>query len=267
MGRHVIAFIVLGISIVSSSCNSAKNMIDREVGYTSVTFKKKCLEIHERLAPRQYEGSSDISIITLITDESINIIPEWCFSRMPKLKEVLIKGKDVVVEPNAFYACKNLQKVNLDNVIKCGENAFKMTSVDSVNLNRCEYIEDFAFANCKILRYASFSDSLKYIGDFAFSSDTALIKINVPNGEIGNCSFMGCTKLKDVTLGGVSVIGESAFLDCSSLCEITIPESVIDIKSEAFAGCSNLKVVNIANRKAVIANDAFDNKTIIKYRN
>ena len=105
-----------------------------------------------------------------------------------------------------------------------------------------------------------------HIGDFAFSSDTALVKINVPSGEIGSCSFMGCNKLQDVTLGNVSVIGESAFLDCTSLHEITIPKSVLEIKSEAFAGCSNLKVVSVLNRHTIIANNAFDNSTIIEYK-
>lgn len=78
---------------------------------------------------------------------------------------------------------------------------------------------------------------------------------------------MGCSKLHDVTLGNVSVIGESAFLDCTSLCEITIPESVLEIKSEAFVGCSSLKVIRVLNRRTQIAENAFDNNTIIEYQN
>lgn len=266
MGRKIITIIILCFSIISSSCSSAKEVARNDLSLTYTTDSNITnLEIKEKLVPRQYEGSNDSSITAITTDESVDTIPKWCFSRIPSLNEVIIQGKDVVVESNAFYACKNLQKAYLDNVTKCGESAFKMTNIDSVSLKRCEYIEDFAFANCNTLCYVSLSDSLKQIGDFAFSSDTALVKINVPNGEIGSCCFMGCTQLHDVKLAKVSVIGESAFLDCTSLYEITIPESVLEIKSEAFAGCSNLKVVRVANRQTVIANNAFDSNTVIEY--
>ena len=267
MDRKGIVLIILCVLIISSSCSYAKKVLGNGVSHTFTTFNnKKSLEIHERLVPRQFEGLCDSTIVTIIANESIDTIPEWCFSRIPSLEEVILRGKNIVVESNAFYACKNLQKVNLSNVIKCGENAFKMTAIDSVSIIKCKYIEDFTFANCNSLCYASFSDSLKHIGDFAFSSDTALVKINVPNGEIGCCSFMGCSKLQDVTLGNVSVIGESAFLGCISLREITIPESVIEIKSEAFAGCHNLKIIRLLNNHTIIANNAFDNNTIIKYK-
>ena len=268
MSRKLTIFITLCFLTISNSCNTAKVIVGSDKSNTSATDNNRiCLEIKENLVPRQYEGSNDSSIISIITGESIDTIPEWCFSRIPSLKKVILQGKNVVVESNAFYACKNLQKINLDNVIKCGENAFKMTTLDSVCMSRCEYIEDFAFANCNCLRHVSFSDSLRYIGDFAFASDTALVAINIPNGEIGRCSFMGCSKLKDVKLGNVTEIGESAFLDCTFLYEITIPESVLEIRSEAFAGCSNLKVVRVTNRQTIIANNAFDSNTIIKYKN
>lgn len=269
MNRKVIVLIVLCALIMLSSCGSARGINGvNGTNYASAIFNdKKCLEIYNKLYPRQYEGFSDSTMITIIAGESIDTIPEWCFSRIPLLNEFIIRGKNVVIEPNAFYACKNLQKVNLNNVIKCGENAFKMTAVDSVCMIRCEYIEDFAFANCNFLHCVSFSDSLRHIGDFAFSSDTALVEINIPNGIIGSCCFMGCSNLQNVTLGNVSVIGESAFLNCTSLHEITIPETVVEIKDGAFSGCTNLKVVKVLNRRTIIANNAFDNGKIIRYLN
>ena len=268
MSRKLIIFITLCFLIISNSYNTAKEIVGSDKNNTTATDNNRiCLEIKEKLVPRQYEGSNDSSLITIITSEAIDTIPEWCFSRISSLKVVLLRGKDIVVESNAFYACKNLQTINLNNVIECGENAFKMTSIGSVRMEMCECIEDFAFANCTKLREVSLSESIKKIGDFAFSTDTALVKINVPNGVIGSCCFMGCSKLKDVKLGNVTVIGESAFLDCTSLKEITIPESVIEIKGEAFAGCSKLQIVRVFSRKTKIANNAFDDNTIIEYIN
>lgn len=267
MNRKIIILIILCALIIVNSCGSTKEMISLNVDSFSASLNEnKNFSINKKLAPRQYEGSNDSTLISIIINESIDTIPEWCFSRIPSLEAVLLKGKDIVVESNAFYACKNLQTINLNNIIKCGENAFKMTSIGSVRMELCENIEDFAFANCSKLREVSLSESIKKIGDFAFSADTALVNIYVPNGEIGSCCFMGCNQLQSVRLGNVSIIGESAFLDCTSLKEITIPESVIEIKGEAFSACTNLKVVRVLNRRTKIANNAFDDNTIIEYK-
>lgn len=264
MEKKVILFVALYVLIMFRLYSSVIGV--NSTNYPPATFNSlNCLKINEKLSPRQYEAFSDSAVISIIAGESIDTIPEWCFSRIPSLKEFIIRGKSVIVESNAFYACKHLQKVNLDNVMKCGENAFKMTAVDSVCMNRCEFVEDYAFAHCSSLRHVSLSDSLRYIGDFAFSSDTTLVEINIPNGIIGNGSFMGCSNLQNVTLGKVSVIGEYAFLDCTSLCEITIPESVLEIKSEAFSGCTNLKIVRLLSKRTKIANNAFIDGIVKEY--
>lgn len=45
----------------------------------------------------------------------------------------------------------------------------------------------------------------------------------------------------------VSGIGDNAFLDCDGLTSVTIPNSLISISAEAFAGCKNIKSLNIDN--------------------
>ena len=51
------------------------------------------------------------------------------------------------------------------------------------------------------------------------------------------------------TLGGkpVTSIGEEAFVDCSGLTSVTIPNSVTSIGDGAFIGCSGLTSVTIPN--------------------
>ncbi len=55
----------------------------------------------------------------------------------------------------------------------------------------------------------------------------------------------------------VTIIGEGAFRNCSSLTNITIPESVTSIGSSAFRGCSNLTSVIIPNSVISIGESAF----------
>lgn len=57
---------------------------------------------------------------------------------------------------------------------------------------------------------------------------------------------------------GVEVIGNSAFLFCSSLTSINIPSSVTNIGDLAFEGCSSLISVNISNSVTNIGDLAFN---------
>lgn len=60
--------------------------------------------------------------------------------------------------------------------------------------------------------------------------------------EIGEAIFNGCTSLTDVTIpDSVYAIGCS-FQDCVNLTELTLPDSVTEIGENAFYGNYNISV-------------------------
>lgn len=63
---------------------------------------------------------------------------------------------------------------------------------------------------------------------------------------IESSAFMNCTSLAEVTIpNSVTNIGNNAFRGCTSLTEVTIPNSVTSIGNNAFEDCSNLTSVTI----------------------
>ena len=75
---------------------------------------------------------------------------------------------------------------------------------------------------------------------------------------IGDYAFMGCSSLTSVTIpNSVTSIGSSAFHSCSSLASITIPNSVTSIRGMTFAYCDSLTSVIIPNSVTSIGGSAF----------
>ena len=76
--------------------------------------------------------------------------------------------------------------------------------------------------------------------------------------EIPDYAFLGCSSLKKVILPeGLVKIGFQAFSECSSLKEIHLPDSLEDIGSNAFTYCSDLDNVTFPNNLKHIGHNAF----------
>ena len=75
---------------------------------------------------------------------------------------------------------------------------------------------------------------------------------------IGDSAFMNCSSLTSVTIpDSVTGIGNDAFLCCSSLTNVIIPDSVTSIGYRAFDGCSSLTSITIPNSVTSIGILAF----------
>ncbi len=66
--------------------------------------------------------------------------------------------------------------------------------------------------------------------------------------SIGKDAFVGCTELTSISIpNSVTSIGRYAFYGCTSLTGVTIPNSVTRILDYTFSGCSGLTSVTIGN--------------------
>ena len=103
--------------------------------------------------------------------------------------------------------------------------------------------------------------SVTSIGEWAFSSCSALTAVTIPDGvtSIGSNAFRSCSSLTAVTIpASVTNIGIWAFSWCSQLTAVTIPEGVATIGNYAFGYCSSLTAVNIPASAINIGDWVFD---------
>ena len=96
----------------------------------------------------------------------------------------------------------------------------------------------------------------KFLGPDGSAKSTGSYDIKIPekihekSGDytvtaIGNRAFWECTSLKEVTIPqSVTSIGDKAFYDCRGLTSVTIPQSVTSIGDHAFGECIHLKTLS-----------------------
>ena len=76
--------------------------------------------------------------------------------------------------------------------------------------------------------------------------------------SIGESAFLGCRGMTELTLpNSVTSIGESAFKGCSGLTELTLPNSVTSIGTGTFADCSGMTELTLPDSVASIGDGAF----------
>ena len=200
--------------------------------------------------------------------------------------EVLENGTLEITSCDNYMSTGKLEipsEINGKPVTKIGEEAFRETAITEVVIPEGVIsVEDLAFSSCKGLTKATLPDSLAHLGNRAFAWCTVLTEVEIPDKliDIGATPFYdtawltakqeenplvivngilidGATCSGSVTIpDSVIRVGADAFC-WSTLTEVVIPDSVIDIENRAFEDCSSLVKVEIPDNGVNIGDDAF----------
>ena len=215
--------------------------------------------------------------------QGVTSIPESVFSGCSNLKSVTINSNAIVSHNyNALNESTSIRKifgsqvqryVIGDSVTSIGILAFKDCSgLTSVTIgNSVTSIGESAFSGCSSLTSATIPNSVKSIGRYAFggcnlntinfkgSLEDWLKKTWSPAYFYHNyqLQFDGVLKKNIVIPNSVTNIKDNAFEGCSSLTSVTIDNNVTSIGLRAFLSCSSLTSVTIPNSVTSIANSAF----------
>ncbi len=148
------------------------------------------------------------------------------------LKNLSIDAQgDIELSPKMVTDCENLEEVHL------GSGITNYTVTDKVIYQTIEGEKTLiCYPAGKTDDVFTIPNGVTAIDSFAFSQNQIIRKVVMPSGlkKIGSYAFLNCLRLSSVELPGtLEQISNNAFESCN-LNEITIPESIKIIDSDAF---------------------------------
>lgn len=190
------------------------------------------------------------NITFVAVSDDVTEVPEEEFRDCKSLKRVVFGENVEDIGSFSFYNCNRLNKIDFSKCKKLsyiGENAFSKSSILSVKLpDTLNYVDRFAFRECKSLQYAKLPSDILVIEDGLFDGCYALDDVTIPSRikRVGKYAFSE-TSISEIELPNtVESLGRFAFYK-TKLNSITIPDSVKYINRKCFADCESLTDVTI----------------------
>lgn len=210
--------------------------------------------------------NSDVKRIDLRYNTQMTTIAESAFEACYGLEEVILPPTLRTIADSAFIECESLKAIDLpDTVTTIDDLAFDgCIALTSITLpSKLATIGECAFSGCENLSgVITIPDSVVELGNATFIYCTALESATLGKGitEITEFMFQKCKNLKDITIAAeakITLIGDSAFSDCSSLTKFVAPDTVTEIENAAFYRCSALSSMTIGKATTTIGNNVF----------
>ena len=262
------------------------------------------------IGKQTFKGCTSLSSI-LLPDTLINIDDE-AFAECTSLTEITLPESLISIGKNAFSNCLGLQVIELGSNVEeiNGESFNNMESLESIFVSEDNpyfttidgnlYSKDgkvlIKYASGKTEEVFNIPDSVEVISEYAFDNAKSLKKINISNNlyEIKTNGIYQCENIEyttlddifylgnennpyqillsmtdltksDITLPeGVQIICSNAFQDCINLVSIKMNDGLTSIGDSAFSGCTSLETINLPSSLITIGDRAFYNCSSLK---
>ncbi len=217
----------------------------------------------------------------------VQIIGTSAFSLCKNLASVTIGSGVQFIEPRAFYNCQKLNNLFIPPSVHTIRDEAFLDCYGLENLTLSEGLNEIkteAFHYCKALLKVIIPHSVTSIGNEAFSDCSSLTNLVIGDGVtwMGNSAFAGCRKLEHVHLGSsltslpyhcfgsaislkelvildnITFLGDLSLSYCTSLTNLTLPQTLIHIGKSALDSCTSLEHLSLPRELASIGAYAFN---------
>ena len=254
----------------------------------------------------EHEGETDIlEIPAEIDGYPVTTIHEAALGGTGVREEIILPDTVTTLAPKAFWQStvrritlpEGLKTISTSAFIRC-RNLVEIHLPDSL-----ETIESWAFNGCSSLEDLDIPEGVKRIGNAAFIGCTSLQRMRIPASVefVGMQAFNRCTQLEEIIVAeenahyqvvegallntsgedflqyflgspasrysvpaSVKDIHTGAFAEASNLEEVIIQGSPDFLRSETFMDCENLRKVVLPSSLRLITNSAFANCTSLE---
>ena len=219
-----------------------------------------------------FAGCSGLTNINI--PNSVTTIGYKAFNNCSGLTTINIPNSVTTIKPYAFSGCSNLATIsvasdnpkydsrnNCNAIIETATNTLIAGCMNTTIPNSVTSIGQGAFSGYSSLTTINIPNSVTAISNYAFRDCSSLTTINIPNSVINiGCQAFDGTSWYDNQPDGLVYAGLVAYEYKGTMPEetsITLREGTTGIADAAFIGCSNLTTVSIPNSVTYIGEGAF----------
>ena len=248
----------VSLSTVSAAAGDSYNYTTLEDGTLSITG---------------YTGSeANLTIPAELDGVAVTSISENAFQSKTGIVSVTIPEGITQIGARAFYDCTQLGNIDIPSTLESvAANSFENTAYfnNAGNWNgSCLYLEDVLLCSVPSQSAQLFVEyGTRVIASAALAFNGNLTTINLPDTVeiMGDGAFLGCTSLTSILLPqGLQTVSEAAFAYCESLKEVTFSDSVTEIAAGAFGFCTSLEELVLPPSLRVIREQAFLGDTSLR---
>ena len=235
-------------------------------------------ETATQIGAQAFRGCSSLKNICLPSE--LKVLPMNCFMNCDSLKNIALPEKLERIEKGAFSNCSGLKGIDLPETLTyIGACAFQNTTFTKIKIpDSVKYIGDSAFSqeillgeNARGLETFEFSENLRldFMDENVFHG-TKWYEAQ-PDGYIvfNNMLYRYKGEMPENTEitsfpEGITRIAAGAFYKCKNIVSIVLPDGLEEINKSMFEQCSSLQTIQIPNSVTVIGENAFGDCTSLK---
>ena len=216
------------------------------------------------------------SLTSVTIPNSVTSLAVGAFQYCSSLTSVTIPNSVTSLADGAFLECVNLESIRFESMAAPTIGLRAFASISSAAIMQYPFgatgyaasydgvpTEEAAAPTFGLYSYSINPDNVS-VTIIDYPTD-ATGEISIPDTidgrsvtSIGFIAFVNCSSLTSVTIpNSVTSLADGAFQNCSSLTSVIIPDSVTSLGSYAFYDCTSLTIIIIPNSVTSIGSQAF----------